>query len=163
MFSYFTARKQIAFKSDLRDYRVSSTGGGGGHVTFALGSWEDAAGSLSKSTEFWIQILCCLFSGLWQKKKKPHDLWVYCYLERTINFLLYVILGVVSRKNPTVNSRSGSEANSGMCCFFQGLFLIEVRGICLPTWELKVLASTTAWKECGQTWVCHFKCWDWEF
>lgn len=70
-------------------------------------------------------------------------------LFRTINFLLYIILGVVSKKNPTVSSRSGSDAHSGMCCFFQGLFLIEVRGICLPAWELKVLTSTTAWKECG--------------
>ena len=43
------------------------------------------------------------------------------------------------------------EAGGGMCCFFQGLFLIEVRGIRLPILELKILALTTAWKECVQT------------
>lgn len=42
-----------------------------------------------------------------------------------------------------------SEANSAVCCVFQDLLLIEVRGICLPSWELKVLASTSVWKECG--------------
>lgn len=58
---------------------------------------------------------------------------------------------VVVWKNPTVCNRSVSEAHSGMCCFFQSLFLIGVRGICLATWELRVLASATVWEECGET------------
>lgn len=73
MLSYFTGRKQVlAFTSDLRDYRVSSTEGGW-HLTFALGIWEDAAGPLSKSTEFGVQILRRLFSGICDRKK-PHEL-----------------------------------------------------------------------------------------
>lgn len=73
------------------------------------------------------------------------------YLGRTIDFPLYVIPGCGDQENPAASSRSVSEASSGMCCFFQSLFLIEVRGMCLPILELKILALSIAWKECVQS------------
>lgn len=121
---------------------------------------------LCLNQQFWTQILCCTFSGICdrkkkKKKKKNNELQVHCYLERTKNPLLYVSWVWCLGKNPTVN-KSVSEANSGMCCFFQGLFLIEVKGICPANLGAESISFNHSMERMWHTWVCYIKWWDWE-
>lgn len=116
-------------------------------LLFALGSWEGSAGVSSLRSKF---------SGFYSQASvtvgNNELLSALLFLKKIIKRSPLCNAGVwCCRKNPKVSSRSISEAKSGMCCFFQSLFLTEVGGIRLVTWELRVLASTTAWEECGET------------